>query len=170
MKLLRRRERVPDEVRAAVPLLPGERILSVCLSGEVGYLVASDHALYRVELPAVERLRWDLIDRAAWDPPTFDIRIRDSDGEGSGTQRRVWPADQNGDLPAVVRDRVTGSILTNAAITVPGGRARIVARRNADTGEVRWQVEFGPGVDPADPAVAQAAERELTDLRSRLGV
>ena len=167
MKLKWRRERVPDEVKQAVSLAPGEQMLSVCASDGSTYLAASDRALYRVDPPQVERLRWDTVDRAVWEPPHLHLRVRDDDGEVTS---RVWQVDQTGDLPAVVRERVTGSILVNSKLDVPGGTAQVLARRNSDTGKVEWRVVFGRGVDPHDPSVRSAAEAELTDLRSRLGV
>lgn len=168
MRLKWRRERVPDEVKQAVHLQRGEQMLSVCVSEPAGYLAASDRALYRVEPPSVERVRWDQVDLAVWEPPLLHLRVRDDDS-GSVTGRE-WGADQTGDLPAVVRERVTGSILANSQVPVAGGSARVIARRHSDTGSVEWRVVFGSGVDAQDPAVRAAADAELADLRSRLGV
>lgn len=168
MRLPWRREKVPDEVRQALSLPRGEQVLSVCRSEEGAYLAATDRALYRVVPPEVERLRWDRIDRAVWEPPTLTLSVRDADA-GPPTAR-AWPADLSGELPAVVRDRVTGSILVNTQVAVDGGTARVLARRNSDTGEVAWRVVFGAGVDPQDPHVQAVAQAELRDLRSRLGV
>lgn len=167
MKLRWRRERVPDEVKQAIAMERGEQMLSVCASDGETYLAASDRALYRVDPPEVERLRWDTVDRAVWEPPHLHLRVRDDNGTVTS---RVWQADQTGDLPAVVRERVTGSILVNSQVEVRGGTARVLARRNSDTGAVEWRVVFGAGVDPQDPLVRSTAEAELADLRSRLGV
>lgn len=163
-----RRQRVPDEVRAVVPLAPSERVLAAARSTEATYLVASDRALYSVTGPAATRWRWDLVDRAVWDPPMLQLDVRPD--EQSAPVRKVCPVDQRGELPAVVRDRVENSIVVNSRIEVTGGYARVLARRNTDTGRLQWRVVFGPGVDPSDQDVQAAAQAELADLRSRLGV
>lgn len=168
MRLKWRRERVPDEVKDAVQLQRGEQMLSVCASDDGAYLAASDRALYRVAAPSVERLRWDQVDRAVWEPPYLQLTAREDDT--GRVAHLVWQADQTGDLPAVVRERVTGSILVNSQVPVSGGSAQVIARRHSDTGVVGWRIVFGAGVDAQDPAVQAAADAELTDLRSRLGV
>lgn len=167
MRLRWRRERVPDEVKQTVKLQRGEQMLSVCSSDGTGYLAASDRALYRVTPPSAQRLRWDLIDRAVWEPPRLRLEVRDDQtGEVAAL---VWEADQTADLPAVVRERVTGTILVNSQVPVPGGSAQVIARRHSDTGAVQWRIVFGAGVDAQDPAVHAAADAELADLRSLLG-
>lgn len=168
MKPRWRRDKVPDEVKQALVLQPGERVMSVCRSDGACFLAATDRALYRVTPPTSQRLRWDLIDHAAWQPPLLVLQVRD--GDDDTLTALTWQADQDGDLPAVVRDRVTSSILVNSRIAVPGGTARVVARRNADTGQLQWRLVFGAGVDANDPQVQQATEAELVDLRSRLGL
>lgn len=180
MRIPWRRELVPEDVRAAVALQPGERVLAAAPGGDQAFLVASDRALYVV--PAVpgpdesapgergpaRRIRWDLIDRARWEPPLLLLELRAD--ETAPVRAEQLAVDQTGDLPAVVRDRVTNSILVNSRIDVAGGHARVVARRNTDTNLLQWRIVTSPGVDPQDPLVQQAARRELDDLRSRLGV
>lgn len=162
------RPRVPDEVRAAIALHPAERVLSATHSAGDTYLVASNRALYVVTPPQATRLRWDLVDLAVWEPPALALRVRPD--EQSPPESRSYPVDRTGDLPAVVRDRVENSIIVNSRVDVTGGHARVVARRHADTGVLRWRVVFGEGVDPTDPQVQAAAAAELADLRARLGV
>ncbi len=164
-----RRQKVPAEVRAAVPLARGERVLAACRSGDDGaHLVASDRALYVVGVAGVRRWRWDLIDRAGWQPPLLLLTAREQDD--GPLHSEDLPADPDSAVPAVVRERVTNSILINNRVDVPGGSARLVARRDSDTGELRWRVVFGSGVTEDDPRVQQRVAAELADLRSRLGV
>lgn len=168
MRWVRRRDKVPGEVRAAVDLAQGERALAVCRSGETGFLMASDRALHIVLPPDAERIRWDLIDRAAWQPPFLTISVYDPASDS--VQTRVLTADPESDLPSVVRDRVTRTILINNRIDVPGGHVRVVARRSSDDGALWWRVVHGTGVDPDDPLVQQAVAVELAALRSAMGV
>lgn len=168
MRWLRRRETVPPEVRTAVVMADGERALAVCRSGEVGYLVASDRALHVVSPPESERIPWDLIDRARWEPPVLTVVARAV--ADAPVETREFVAAPESDVPSVVRERVNRSILINSRIDVPGGHARVLARRSSDTGEIRWSIDYGRGVDPDDPAVRLRADGELADLRSRLGV
>ena len=160
-----RRQTVPDQVKAALDLRPGERVLAACRSGETDHLVATDRALYAVTGARTTRWRWDLIDQARWQPPDLVVDVR-SDSE-STVQRRTLPADPQGDLPAVVRDRVTNSIVVNNAVAVPGGTVRVVARRNSDDGCFEWRTVPGGSVSLADPAVAQAVDAELRSLRAQ---
>ena len=165
---LRRRERVPEEVREAASVPHGERVLASCRSGESGYLVASDCAFYVVSPPDSQRIRWDLVDRAAWKPPFLTMSVYDPDSDS--VQTRALAADPDSDLPSVVRDRVTRTILVNNRIDVPGGHARVVGRRDSDGGTLWWRVVHSTGVDRDDPAVKRAVQEELGQLRSAMGV
>ena len=47
----------------------------------------------------------------------------------------------------------------------------VIARRPPSRpGEVTWAYELDPGVDPADPAVAAAAEAALREAQESLGL
>jgi len=166
MRIPWRRDTVPADVKQALVLKPGERVLSVCHSEDTAYLVATDRALHLVDPPEQVRWRWDEIDRATWQPPLLELQLQ---VEG-GFSQRVVPVDAQGELPAVVRDRVTNSIIVNSRVVVPGGQVRVVARRNSDTGILEWRIVPGPGVDPTDPAVRALTDLELTRLRGQLGV
>ena len=165
---MRRREKVPDEVRDAVSFSDGERVLAWCRSGESGYLVASDRAFYVVSPPESQRTRWDLVDRAAWKPPFLTVSVYDPGSDS--VQTRALAADPDSELPSVVRDRVTRTILVNNRIDVPGGHARVVGRRDSDDGSLWWRVVHSTGVDRDDPEVKRAVESELAELRSAMGV
>ncbi|MFN8125642.1 MAG: hypothetical protein U0R64_03925 [Candidatus Nanopelagicales bacterium] len=165
MRLPWRREPVPAEVKAALEMVPGERVLSVCRSGDTQYLVASDRALYVVAPPTAVRWRWDLIDQARWDPPSLHIDVRDD--ADSPPVAHTLDADPTGDLPGVVRDRVTNSIIVNSAVAVGSGTVRVVARRNSDAGTFEWRLVPSAGVRLDDPAVAGVVDTELRRLRAQ---
>jgi hypothetical protein len=167
-----RRRRVPAQVQEAVALAATERVLAAAKCDDGQHVVASDRALYLVAADAdpeqTIRMRWDLIDKATWEPPVMAVDSRDAADEP--VTRTVLAFQTDGELPAVVRERVTNSIVVNSQIAVSGGTARVLARRNSDDGLLQWRVVLSPGVDGDDPAVRAATEAELSDLRSRLGV
>lgn len=158
---------MPAEVKRTLTLQPGERVLGVCHSEGTTHLVATDRGLYVVDPPDLTRWRWDEIDQVAWQPPLLELEVRTDAG---ATGRCVMPVDTQGDLPAVVRDRVTNSIIVNSRVAVPGGHVRVVARRQSDTGRIEWRVVPSPRVDPTDAGVRAQADAELARLRAQLGV
>lgn len=126
-------------------------------------IVATDEAIY---LGADERLAWDDIVRATWDPPSLVLVL---DTQGTRTRQVTLP--NAGDLPAVVRAYVTDSVVVSHQVEVaPGAGARLVARRAGLGGEIRWSVIFDEGLDSADPTLQEAAMTQLHHLRETLGI
>jgi hypothetical protein len=166
--LPRRRRRLPAEIQAALAMGRGERIIAWGSDprpdGTVEYLVATDRALYLQGRG--ERIAWDSITKATWAEPVLELVIADAPSR----LLRVTAGD-SGDLPAAVHDRVTSSVLVSERLDLGEGRgAKAVARRNSDDGPVRWSVVFDAGLDPSDPALREAADRALADLRGSLGI
>ena len=164
-------DRLPAEVRRSLRLTRGERILAWAPGEATGaLLVATDRALHGrgwpVALAVPERLAWHAIQRASWEEPTLEIVPVGRDA----STIRVDLADP-GTLPAAVRDRVTASVVVQERLELSAGRgARAVARRDSDTGEVRWAVTFDAGLDPSDSALRGEADAALARMRSALGV
>ena len=163
---LRQRLSIPGSEKVLAwgsgPMPGGDRA-----AAEVGYLAATDRAFY-VE-GAGDRIGWDRISRASWEEPVLDVVLEDENGRAAGRMRlRV---DVSGDLPAAVHDRVTASVVVSEVIDLgDGAKARMVARRPSDDGEVRWSVVFDAGVDPSDPQLQARAREALADLRSAMGI
>lgn len=173
MRLPWRKNPVPDEVRSAVQLRPGELVVAAERT-EDGFVVVSDramHLLIRAESdPAAGgledvRIGWDLVDRASWNPPVLELELRRT--AESAPQPFVLELDHRSDLPAVVRDRVTASIVVNERIEMEHSWVRVVARRIFDTGELQWRLLPGPGVDTGDPRIVAAIDGRLEELRSQ---
>ena len=175
-----RRQRVPSGVREATDILPGERVLATARSRESAYLVATSAALSLVTPnPSSDddsfllawRIRWDQIDNARWEAPDLTMTVRgDGLAEADAPRQIRTEVDKIADLPAVVRDRVSESILVSEQIPVEGGSVRAVARRHSATGETTWRITTGTGINLNDPGVREQAEEGLAVLRSRLGV
>jgi hypothetical protein len=68
---------------------------------------------------------------------------------------------------------VTASIVVSERVVLTGGDqpagARITGRRMADDDRLHWTVLFDPGIDPSDPTMRAAADRELARMRDWYG-
>lgn len=112
-------------------------------------------------------LPWHLVDKAGWRPPVFTIRYRDP---GTGSPRRMQiELASHGELPPVVRERVTRSVVISRRVALQGDLGAVVAARRDPTGAVTWTVSFDPGLDAADPQLQQAARDALSQLRQSYG-
>jgi hypothetical protein len=164
-------DRLPSDVRRSLGLHRGERILAWA-PGEADetVVVATDRALHTRgwadDRHVPTRLAWHAILRAAWEEPVLSVVPLSAAGAAFHLELAA-----PGTLPAAVRDRVSASVLVQERVELSGGRgARAVARRDSDSGEVRWAVTFDAGLDPADPLLRAEADAALARLRSALGV
>jgi hypothetical protein len=69
-----------------------------------------------------------------------------------------------GDVPHVVRTRVTRSVSFTSHQRVPGGAARVVARRVPGADGVTWTVRYDEGTDPTAVGVRDATSQLVEDL------
>lgn len=167
-----RPQRLPGDARGSLKLLGSEHVVAWG-RGPLGYVVATDRALHLTDpghLPATitRRVPWDRITRATWVEPVLDIAVQ-SDISGPIEQMSIR-LDESGALPVVVRERVTDSIVVQERVEADGFTARVVARRDSDSGQVRWSVVPDPGTDADDPRVRAALAAALDHLRGQLGV
>jgi hypothetical protein len=160
-----RRRRVPEPV-AALSLAPRERRLAWALTAGGEPVVATDRGLH---LPGQEPLRWSDVERALWQRPRLTV-TRVSQVEGSGAQSVVTLSEDDGDLPAVVRTRVSASVAWSShSRLVPAGGVRVVARRRPGVDTLDWQLVYDRDTDPADPGVRAQAEQLLEAARRTIG-
>jgi hypothetical protein len=153
--------RLPPEVRTALALRPGERVLSRARTADDGYAVATTEALH---LPGGVRLPWHRVDKATWDEEGVSVTMTDR-----AAHRAALP--DPGLLPETVRERVTASIMASRHVRLdPRGGVRLVARRVPGTDEPRWDFVFDAGLDPADPGLRALAEQALEEMRRSLGI
>jgi hypothetical protein len=148
----------------------GERILAWTASSDDTWLVATRTELHLVRPPEVETIPWDEIERADWDRDTDRLRV--TEVGTFGVTRRVHETTlvQPGNLLAVIRERVTATVLLQRRAEVPGkGGLTVIARRPPEGGPLRWLYEFDPGVDPEDPAVRKVAEAALRAAAAEVG-
>ncbi len=157
------RLRAPADVRAHAG---GRRVLAWVLS-DGSPLVATEHALV---LPAGDDVPWDLVLRTSWEAETVEVVAQAAPG-GRAVVRRLHLDADPGVLPQVVKERVTASIVVQHHVALRGDQgARMVARRDPASTDLRWSVVFDPGLDPSDPELRRLADLALAELRSSLGV
>jgi hypothetical protein len=158
------RRPVPPQVKALV-LDAGERRVSWATTESGEPVVATDRGL---RLPGRDPLPWTDVEKAAWEPPVLTVsQVAEVEGAGPATSVRL--ADE-GDLPQVVRARVTASVVWSSHARLrPAGGVRIVGRRAPGLEVLDWQIVFDRGTDPADPAVRAQADQLLELARRSVG-
>ena len=159
-----RRRPVPPAVKA-VALEPGERRVGWAVTPDGEPVVATEEVLL---LPGGVRLPWHQVERASWQRPHLTV-LEVQTVEGTGASHRLELADE-GDLPEVVRSRVTASVAWSShARLSPRGGVRIVGRRIPGRETFDWQLVYDPGTDLADPLVRAQAEELLEGARRTIG-
>lgn len=158
------RRRAPDAVRA-VTLEPGERRVSWGLTDDGEPVVATDLGL---RVPVGPRLDWPDIERAVWRRPLLTV-LEMHERQGAGRSVALVLADE-GDLPDVVRTRVTASVAWSSHSRLhPAGGVRVVGRRRPGRDDLDWQLSYDPETDLSDPGVRLQAERLLEGARRTIG-
>ena len=150
------RLRTPASVRAAAP---GERVLAWADTVDGAVVVTRDALL----LPGRSRLSWTRIEHATWAHSVLTVTTVD------GEVVRLT-LDDAGDVPEVVRERVTSTVVGETHVPLRGRRGVLLVARRTEGGEVGWSLRWDPGLDPADPDLARAARSALAETRSAWGV
>lgn len=167
-----RRPGLPAEMRDEVTLERGERPVAwgTARAAEgIVPIVATDRALHVGPLAHPSRLPWDRCIRATWEEPILDLVVQPV--PGGPTRSLALRLEDMGELPVVVRERITDSVVAQHHVVLRDGKGvRLVARRVADDGSLRWSVVFDAGLDPRDPALRREADAALLELRSQLGI
>jgi hypothetical protein len=86
-------------------------------------------------------------------------------------RRAVELTDDDGDVPEIVRARVSASVAWSSHSRLsPAGGVRVVARRRVDRDDsFEWQLVYDRGTDPQDPGVQAQAEQVLQAARRTMG-
>jgi hypothetical protein len=159
VRLPRRRER-PD-----LDVPRGERLLA-WTDTSLGPVGGSRDALY---LPTA-RLPWEQVETASWDRDTGELVVREVGTWGAPGAVHRMSVDEPGRLLQLVRERVTASVVLTRYVEVGAGRGlRVVARRAASGDRSpTWSCDLDEGLDPADPAVQEAARHRLAAARAEV--
>jgi hypothetical protein len=164
-----RRPRLAVEERP--PLAGDERILAWAES-DVGMLVATNLGLW---LPP-GRLGWHEIHKTTWDGTVLLVTAARLAEERSryAVVEDLPPVPftiaEPGELPKVVRARVTNSVGPSTHHALPGsGGVRVVARRVPGRDGWRWTARYDDGVDTGDPVVAEVTAELVENAQRQIG-
>ncbi|GAA4693885.1 hypothetical protein [Nocardioides conyzicola] len=168
-----RRERPPIRVER------GERLLADAVAAE-GHLGGTRDALYLVRargggalgLEETIRIPWEEVQAADWDQDSSTLHVTEVGSWGEVRPDHHFTIEAPGLLLELVRERVTASVVLQRHVPIAGRRGvRVIARR-APSGDqpVQWIYEYDEGVDPADPAVQEAAARALEAAQADVGL
>jgi hypothetical protein len=165
--LFSRRHVLPDDVRRALDLPPGDRVLATAaLSGD-RWLAATRRALYVTDGPDVVRHPWTDVDRASFAPEPAAITVHWVTG---AVQELPLAPPVPVTFAQTFRERVQSSVVHVETVTVPGaGPVRVVLRRGED-GDLFTQVIGSGRVDVSDPAVAVVLDEAEARVRSAAGL
>ena len=156
-----RAARLPDDVRASLPLAAGERVIAAAQS-PAGWVVATERALVTVD----RRTPWTEVAHAQWLDEAQVLVVDPVPGLGPPV-RITLP--EPGRLPETVHERVMASIVLTRRLSLPRGSARVVARRAEGSDELVWQVVGEEGSDLDDPAVRRQVDEVVARLRREVG-
>lgn len=131
-------------------------------------VLATDQCLLIGDGAGARELPWHWIDRASWEPPTLVVQFRDPVTRAPQSLRLTL--DEHGELPPIIRQRVTRSVVTSRRVELPSGAGAVLAARRDPAGDITWTVVFDAGVDAADPMLQAQAREALADFRRSLGV
>ncbi len=93
---------------------------------------------------------------------------------GVTAAREGLARDEPGRVPEAVRERVMSSIVVSERVILGDGGDRDAGHASRVGGslpstELHWTVTFDRGLDPSDPSLRAAADRELARMREWYG-
>jgi hypothetical protein len=155
--LFNRKPKLPAEKRPE--LERDERILAWADAADGEVVVATTKGLW---LPGRGRLGWHEVHKAAWSGRELRITasevVQERDGYTVVVDQPVssYLLLEPGDVPENVRARVTKSVPHTWHHQMPGGGARIAARRVPGVNGLTWTVRYDAGTEVDSETVVQA--------------
>ncbi|WP_323097167.1 hypothetical protein [Intrasporangium sp. YIM S08009] len=165
----RRRAPLPSDVRDAVPLAAGEKVLAWGRDEESGgHVLATTHHLAFV----------DVAGSLAWARPWHEAESGTWKGEtGLLTVLWVehrptqWRVTEPSLLQQTLRERIQASVVIADEFRTKTRRTvRVVIRQDLATGRLLEQTIAGRGASLEDPEVAAEASERLARLRTEVGL
>jgi hypothetical protein len=167
---VRRLGRRPD-----LAVQPGERVLAWCVTADGRVVAGTRDALY-AGIPGAApvetvRIPWEQVEAAEWDRDTSVLEVSEVGTWGAARPVHSFAIDQPGRLLQLVRERVTSTVVLQRHVPIRGRSGLRVIARRAPGGErrVSWVYEYDAGIDPADPAVREAADAALALAQDEVG-
>jgi hypothetical protein len=126
------RKDVPPEI---LELLPKSDRLLAWAHHQTGLIAASDRNLVSISDSTTCVTPWESSLQAKWQPPNLTLITKvDSD---SSINSQTWILDSPGQIPLVVRDRVTATVVIDRLLELKtAGRVRFIARRKGE--RIEW--------------------------------
>lgn len=159
----------PDPVRRAVP----GKVLAWAQAADGTLLAGTRDALHLMSgSEDVETLRWEQVQRADWESEEHVLTVERLEDFGRPVMPRTFRLDEPGSLLALLRERVSASIVVQQRVVVRGRKGLVVIARRPPGGQgpITWAYEFDAGVDPSDPEVMARAEEGLREAQESLGL
>jgi len=165
----RRRLELPREVRAAVPLSSGDRVIAWARDEQSGgHVVASTHNLAFVGADGslAWQRPWHLAASGTWQGDSGLMTVMWVDR----TRPAQWLIREPSLLQQALRERIQASVVLADEFHTQSRRSvRVVIRQDFANGTLLEQVIPGKGADVDDPEVAEEARRRLARLRAEVG-
>ncbi len=171
MRLRRRAEdapRVPAATRDRAGVRPRDLLAAAYAEGS-GWLLATRRSLLLVpddEDGAVGRTDWIDVDLLDWTSDDDRLTVVPSDAAADPVTVVLR---EPGDVLAVLRERVTSTVVLERHAGTPEGPLTVVCRRASVSDDLVWRVRYAEGVDADDPTVRRVAARTLAQARDELG-
>jgi hypothetical protein len=165
----RRRPALPADVRAAVPLGGGAKVLAWARDEQSGgHVVATTHPLAFVGTDGLVWSRpWHEAESGTWHGETSTLTVTWVD---RGQPAR-WRVTEPSLLQQALRERLQASVVLADEFRTAGRRTvRVVIRQDLATGALVEQTVPGKGADLTDPDVAREAAQRLARLRAEVGL
>jgi hypothetical protein len=167
-----RRNPVPEDVRRALQLERGERVLVHVALADGGAAIATDRSLHLLpaaageEPPEAHVIPWHRVLRARWVEDDLVVLVEESAPGGPVVHRLAL--EEPSLLPETLRERVTASIVVSRQVKAPGGAAaRVVGRRVPGSDALEWQVIRDAGAAGAE--IEERIASALRDLQEQTG-
>ena len=160
-----KRAELDPEVYARLDVRPKERVLAWSDDGAGRPVVATETALHLQRVPPdYARFGWEQIERASYEAGTLTVVL----GEALGGATLRVPVGAERQLPVVVRDRITASVVVDRFVALSGDAGvRVVGRRGADGG-VTWRIDLDAELE-GDPRAGAASQEALAEVRAEVG-
>ncbi|MDE9367532.1 hypothetical protein PZ938_18085 [Luteipulveratus sp. YIM 133132] len=169
---LRRSNALPEDVREALELDRGERVVASATDDKTDATVVATTTHLVVVGPAGQvttRRPWHLVDAGQWNADTWTLSVTwvDKARPGQWTFR-----DQDTRLLQAFRERVEATVVVTEPLGLTGaGRAgRVVLRKDLSTQQLLVQPVLGRGTRADDPVVRAAVERATARLEEQAGL